>query len=72
MLTRFWHTLPPPFIQLKRIALALGIPEPKPMHTSANPGRPSSAEEALREAIAAGLPVMDGRPDDPMLAFLDI
>jgi len=29
-------------------------------------------QDALREAIAAGMPVMEGRPDDPMLDFLDL
>lgn len=29
-------------------------------------------EDALKEAIAAGMPVIEGRPDDPMLAFLDL
>lgn len=53
-------------MQLKRIALALGIPEPR-VQT-----RALSAGEALREAAQGGLPVMQGRPDDPMLAFLDL
>jgi hypothetical protein len=53
-------------MQLKRIALALGIPEPR-LHTSAR-----TPQDALREASGAGFPVMDGRPDDPLLDFLDL
>lgn len=65
-LTALWRSVPPAAMQLKRIALALGIPEPK-VHTPAKtPG------EAMREAMAAGLPVMEGRPDDPMLDLLDL
>lgn len=66
-LIRFWQTVPPPAIQLKRIALALGIPDMQPVHTSAR-----TNDDALREAAAAGIPIMEGRPDDPMLAFLDL
>jgi hypothetical protein len=54
-------------VQLRRIALFLGIPDSKPVQTSAR-----TPQDALREAIAAGVPVMDGRPDDPMLDFLDL
>jgi hypothetical protein len=53
-------------VQLKRIALALGIPEPR-VQT-----RALTAPDALREAANAGLPVMEGRPDDPYLDFLDL
>ncbi len=67
MLSLHWESVPPPAVQLKRIALALGIPESKPrVHTSAQP------EDVMREALAAGLPVMEGRPDDPLLDFLDL
>jgi hypothetical protein len=53
-------------VQLRRIAQFLGIPEPT-VQTSAR-----TPKDALREASAAGLPVMEGRPDDPMLEFLDL
>jgi len=55
-------------VQLKRIALFLGLPEPA-VHTSAP--RPSPSD-ALRQAVAAGLPIVEGRPDDPMLDLLDL
>lgn len=59
--------MPAPAVQLKRIAQFLGLPDPKPrVQTSARP------QDALQEAMAAGLPVMEGRPDDPMLDFLDL
>lgn len=58
-----WAAVPPPCIQLKRISLALGLPDTKP----AAPSRPTSERDALQEARSAGLPVMEGRPDDPML-----
>jgi hypothetical protein len=58
--------VPPAAVQLKRIALALGIPEPRVQTPARN------ATEALREAAQAGLPVMEGRPDDPYLDFLDL
>ncbi|MFV5212788.1 hypothetical protein ACLIIZ_03555 [Azonexus caeni] len=67
-MTRYWETVPPAPQQLRRIALALGIPaETRPrVQTSARP------QDALQEALAAGLPVMEGRPDDPLLDFLDL
>lgn len=55
-------------MQLKRISLALGIPstEPKVQTYARTP------QDAIREAMAAGLCVQEGRPDDPMLDFLDL
>lgn len=58
--------MPPPDIQLKRISLFLGLPDTTPKRATATP------EDALREAMAAGLPVTEGRPDDPLLDFLDL
>lgn len=67
-LNALWDTVPPPAVQLRRIALYLGLPETKkPVQT-----RALSAEEAIKEVMAAGIPVMEGRPDDPMLDFLDL
>lgn len=67
-MSRFWETIPPAALQLKRISLALGIAPEKTVKTSA----PKTADEALHQALAAGLPVMEGRPDDPMLNLLDL
>lgn len=66
-LVAHWRQVPPASQQLRRIALALGIAEPKPVQASAR-----TPQEALREAAAGGLPVFEGRPDDPMLAFLEL
>jgi len=65
-LAALWAQVPPAPLQLKRIALALGIPEP----TVQTPAR--SPQEALREAAQAGVPIVEGRPDDPLLAFLEL
>jgi hypothetical protein len=55
-------------VQLKRIALALGLPDTAPPSKA----RSLKPEDAMRQALAAGIPVMQGRPDDPMLDFLDL
>lgn len=61
--------MPPPAVQLKRIALALGIPEQKSVQTSK---QKPSLQSALSEAAAAGMPVFQGRPDDPMLDLIGL
>ncbi len=66
-LAEFWASVPPPAVQLKRIALALGLPDTKPPQRG-----PVNAEDAMREAMAAGLPMMHGRPDDPMLDLIGL
>lgn len=68
-LSRFWGVVPPPNIQLKRIALALGLPDSKPAPTSTRAEKPA---DALKEAMAAGIPIMEGRPDDPMLDLIGL
>ena len=62
-----WSLLPPPALALRRIGQALGVKAP-----AGPPQRAATAAEAMRDAQAGGLPVMLGRPDDPMLAFLDL
>lgn len=69
MLCDFWRTVPPVSVQLKRIALFLGLPEPKTVQTSA---LKTNSADALQQAQAAGIPVFEGRPDDPMLDLLDL
>jgi hypothetical protein len=66
-LTAFWASVPPPGVQLKRISLALGLPDTQPAKAASG-----DASTAMREAIAAGLPVMEGRPDDPMLDLIGL
>lgn len=65
-LAAFWASVPPPAVQLKRISMALGLPDTQPRKATA------SAGDAMREAMAAGLPVMQGRPDDPMLDLIGL
>jgi hypothetical protein len=55
-------------VQLRRIAQCLGIPDPEPVQTS----KPQTLDEILRDAAAAGFPIAEGRPDDPMLDLLDL
>lgn len=59
---RFWRHTPAPAMALKRLSLFVGIkpekPETPPVQT---------AREAASEVAAAGLPVSQGRPNDPML-----
>lgn len=66
VLSRYWISVPPAALQLKRISLALGLPDTTPKKAAATP------QEAMREALAAGIPVMQGRPNDPMLALIGL
>lgn len=66
-LSAFWESVPPPAVQLKRISLALGLPD-----TTRPPARNVKPQDAMQEALAAGIPVMEGRPDDPMLDLLGL
>lgn len=61
--------MPPPAIQLKRIALALGIPDTAP-EPARNPA--ASHEAQMQELMSSGMGVLQGRPDDPLLDFLDL
>lgn len=69
-LSAFWASVPPPAVQLKRISLALGLPD------TASPSRgtqaPTAQQDAMQQALAAGVPVMEGRPDDPMLDLIGL
>lgn len=62
-----WRVFPPAALMLKRIGQALGM-----KFDAAAAPRAGTAEEAVREAMAAGLPVFEGLPDDPLVAFLDL
>lgn len=67
-LAAFWASVPPVAVQLKRIALTLGLPDTAPPPKT----RTASPDDAMRQAMAGGLPVMEGRPDDPMLDLLGL
>ena len=68
-LSAFWQHTPPAALQLRRIALALGIKMPDAPRGGRDGNKP---QDALQQALEAGLPVMEGRPDDPMLDLLDL
>lgn len=62
---RHWAHTPPAALQLKRIALFVGLKPDKPA-----PVPVTTAEEATQEGHAAGFPVERGRPDDPVLDLI--
>lgn len=67
-LSRCWVSIPPPAIQLRRIAQFLGIKDAAPDDKT----KSKSETDLLREFSAAGIPVIEGRPDDPMLDLLGL
>lgn len=74
-LAAFWTSVPPPAIQLKRIALALGLPDTKPALDNKYSRRSATSEspdDAIKQAMAMGIPVMRGRPDDPLLELIGL
>lgn len=64
-LMRFWAHTPPASLALKRISLALGLKATEPKVVA------KTAGEAKQLASEAGIPVIEGRPDDPVLDMLD-
>lgn len=59
-----WEHIPPPAVTLQRLAIWAGAVQPA--------ARAEGPQQALDQARAAGLPVMHGRPDDPMLDLCDL
>lgn len=66
-LATYWRRQPPMVVLAGRLCRYFGIEV-----DAKEPVKAISAEDAMREALAAGLPVSHGRPDDPDLAFLDL
>ena len=69
-----WAEVPPPAVQLRRIAHYLGlVPDASPdtprMATTAS-AAPSTAQEIAMAAAMSGLPAFDGRPADPMFDLI--
>lgn len=65
-LQTYWRSQPPMVVLASRLCRYFGVEvaaKPKPVA--------KNAHDAMREAMAAGLPIAPGRPDDPDLAFLD-
>ena len=71
----WWHEVPPPAVQLRRIAQVLGIkPDGNPTAPRmASPATttPSSAQDIAMAASMAGMRAFDGRMADPMLDLID-
>lgn len=64
-LMRFWAHTPAPALALKRLSLFIGLKPVEP------PVVAKTADEATQQARDAGMPVMEGRPNDPVLDMLD-
>jgi hypothetical protein len=65
-LMRHWAHTPPAAFALKRIGLFLGLKPEQPA-----PSPVTTARDALDEARAADVPVLEGRALDPVLDMLD-
>lgn len=77
-LCKTWHDVPPPAVQLRRIAQFLGlVPDASPdtprmaSHTAGQRAALSSDQDIAVAAAMAGLPAFEGRPADPMLDLID-
>lgn len=66
-LNTHWQYQPPMVVLAARLCRFFGIEVGKPVQAAAK-----TPEDALKEALAAGLPIAHGRPDDPDLAFLGL
>jgi hypothetical protein len=74
-----WHEVPPPAVQLRRIAQFLGLqagadpatPRMAATTALATPATPSSQQDIAMAASMAGMRAIDGRPADPMLDLID-
>lgn len=72
----WWSEVPPPAVQLRRIASFLGLkPDAAPstprMAQSSPSAQPSTQQDIAMAAAMAGLPAFAGRPADPMLDLID-
>lgn len=69
----WWHEVPPPAVQLRRIAQFLGL-KAEASHTTprmAQPTAPSTQQDIATAAAMAGMHAFDGRMADPMLDLID-
>lgn len=69
MLNRFWSHTPPVALELQRISRYLGLEPPKRQRQAAQARK--SLDEDLRSLAQGPMPIYEGRPNDPMLDFLD-
>jgi hypothetical protein len=65
-LSAYWVHQPPLVLLVGRLCRYVGVDVSQPKRTVAR-----TSQEAITEAMSAGLPIAHGRPDDPDLAFLD-
>jgi hypothetical protein len=66
-LRQAWERVPPLAVTVQRIAIwAAAVPAPAAKVRAKRP------EQALEQLTAAGLPVMHGRPNDPMLDLIGL
>lgn len=70
----WWQEVPPPAIQLRRIAQFIGLqaesnPTAPRMSKHASQS-PSSQQDIAMAASMAGMPAFEGRPSDPMLDLI--
>lgn len=70
-LTKFWQHSPPAYIQLRRIGQFLGLETPKPP-AELTQESPEIDQKAIHNIQSAGLGAFEGKPNDPMLDFLDV
>jgi hypothetical protein len=68
VLQTFWQHQPPMVVLAGRLCRYLGID----VGTAAKPAPITKPQEAMQELAKNGFPVMEGRPDDPMLDLLDL
>jgi hypothetical protein len=71
----WWREVPPPAVQLRRIASFIGMkPGAQPgtprMASGAAAGVPSRPEEVAAAAAQVGIRAFEGRPADPMLDLI--
>jgi hypothetical protein len=66
-LSTYWRQQPPLVVLTARLCRWAGIDV-----CTAKPAPVATANEAPKEAALVGLPISHGRPDDPMLNFLDL
>ncbi len=71
-LGKYWLHFPPASMSMARIVRGLGIETPQvPKQAAIAVKSDATAKQAIEQAIAAGIPMFGGRPDDPMLDLLE-
>lgn len=71
-LSKFWQHTPPPIIQLKRIGQALGVNAANAPEKSVDFKPQTFNQNDINDLGAALGGIAQGRPNDPMLDFLDV